>query len=93
LHLKILNYPNKGSLAPENFKLFKKVALHLKILNYPKKGSLASENYIISSYILVNHHLLVAMGAKHCCTLTEVFLTLTEVFPCFYLSCKANSRI
>ena len=27
------------------------------------------------------------------CTLTEVLLTLTEVFPCFFLSCKANARI
>jgi hypothetical protein len=27
------------------------------------------------------------------CTLTEVFLTLTEVFPCFFLSCKANDRV
>jgi len=26
-------------------------------------------------------------------TLTEVFLTLTEVFPCFFLSCKANARV
>jgi len=25
--------------------------------------------------------------------LTEGFLTLTEVFPCFFLSCKANARI
>jgi magnesium-transporting ATPase (P-type) len=25
--------------------------------------------------------------------LTEVFLTLTEVFPCFFLSCKANARL
>jgi hypothetical protein len=26
--------------------------------------------------------------------MTEVFLTLTEVFsPCFFLSCKANARI
>ena len=25
--------------------------------------------------------------------MTEVFLTLTEVFPCFFLSCKANSRV
>jgi len=25
--------------------------------------------------------------------LTEVFLTLTEVFPCFFLSCKANARV
>jgi len=24
--------------------------------------------------------------------LTEVFLTLAEVFPCFFLSCKANAR-
>ena len=24
--------------------------------------------------------------------MTEVFLTLTEVFPCFLLSCKANAR-
>jgi len=24
--------------------------------------------------------------------LTEVSLTLTEVFPCFFLSCKANAR-
>ena len=27
------------------------------------------------------------------CTLTEVFLNLTEVFPCLYFSCKANTRI
>ena len=26
-------------------------------------------------------------------TLTEVSLTLTEVFPCFFLSCKANARV
>ena len=26
-------------------------------------------------------------------SLTEVFLTLTEVFPCFFLSCKANARV
>jgi hypothetical protein len=26
------------------------------------------------------------------CTLNEVFLNLTEVFPCFFLSCKANAR-
>jgi len=25
--------------------------------------------------------------------LTEVFLTLTEVFPCFFLSCKANAKV
>jgi len=25
--------------------------------------------------------------------LTEVFLTLTEVFPCFFLCCKANARL
>jgi hypothetical protein len=24
---------------------------------------------------------------------TEVFLTLTEGFPCFFLSCKANARV
>ena len=26
-------------------------------------------------------------------TLTEVSLTLTGVFPCFFLSCKANARV
>ena len=26
-------------------------------------------------------------------TVTEVFLKLTEVFPCFFLSCKANARV
>jgi hypothetical protein len=25
--------------------------------------------------------------------LTEVFLTLTEVFPCIFLSCKENARV
>jgi hypothetical protein len=25
--------------------------------------------------------------------LTEVFLTLTKAFPCFFLICKANTRI
>ena len=33
------------------------------------------------------------MGVLVICTLTEVFLTLTEVFPCFFLSCKANARV
>jgi hypothetical protein len=28
-----------------------------------------------------------------CCTLTEVLLNLTEVFPCFFPSCKANARV
>ena len=27
------------------------------------------------------------------CTLTEVFLTLTEVFACSFLRCKANARV
>ena len=27
------------------------------------------------------------------CTLTEVLLNLTEVFPCFFLSCEANARV
>jgi uncharacterized membrane protein len=26
-------------------------------------------------------------------TLTEVFLAPTEVFPCFFLSCKANTKV
>jgi len=26
-------------------------------------------------------------------TLTEVFLNLTEVLPCFFLSCKANAQV
>jgi len=26
-------------------------------------------------------------------TVTEVFLKLTEVFPCFFLSCKTNARV
>jgi hypothetical protein len=25
--------------------------------------------------------------------LTVVFLTLTEIFPCFFLTCKANARV
>jgi len=25
--------------------------------------------------------------------LSEVFLTMTEIFPCFFLSCKANARV
>jgi hypothetical protein len=35
------------------------------------------------------------MGVLVICILylTEVFLTLTEVFPCFFLTCKANSRV
>ena len=33
------------------------------------------------------------MGVLVICTLTEVFLTLTEVFPCFFLSCRANARV
>ena len=37
------------------------------------------------------------LGFLYCdwgsCTVTEVLLTLTEVFPCFFLSCKANARV
>jgi hypothetical protein len=25
--------------------------------------------------------------------MTEVFLTVNKVFPCFFLSCKANARV
>jgi len=28
-----------------------------------------------------------------CILYSEVFLALTEVFPCFFLSCKANARV
>jgi hypothetical protein len=28
-----------------------------------------------------------------CILYSEVFLNLTEVFPCFFLSCKANARV
>jgi hypothetical protein len=28
-----------------------------------------------------------------CIPYSEVFLNLTEVFPCFFLSCKANARV
>ena len=30
---------------------------------------------------------------SHALNLTEVFLTVTEVFLCFFLSCKANARV
>jgi len=33
------------------------------------------------------------MNAVHNITLIEVFFTLIEVFPCFFLSCKANARV
>jgi hypothetical protein len=33
------------------------------------------------------------VGVLVICTMTEVFLTLTEVFPYFFLSCKANARV
>ena len=34
------------------------------------------------------------MGVLVICILySETFLTLTEVFPCFFLSCKANARV
>jgi hypothetical protein len=35
----------------------------------------------------------VGVLVKVYCTLTEVFLTLSEVFPYFFLSCKANARV
>jgi hypothetical protein len=37
----------------------------------------------------------VCVGVLVVCILysTEVFLNLTEVFPCFLFSCKANSRV
>jgi len=28
-----------------------------------------------------------------CILYSEFFLTLTEVFPCFFLCCKANARV
>ena len=33
------------------------------------------------------------MGVLVICTLTEVFLTLTEVFVRYFLICKANARV
>jgi len=33
------------------------------------------------------------MAEYHFLLLYFVFLTLTEVFPCFFLSCKANARL
>ena len=34
------------------------------------------------------------MGVLVICILySEVFLTLIEAFPCFFLSCKANARV
>jgi len=36
----------------------------------------------------------VCVGVLIICVLySEVFLNLTEVFPCFFLSCKANARV
>jgi hypothetical protein len=33
------------------------------------------------------------VGVLVICILTEVFLTLTDGFPCFFLSCRANARV
>jgi len=44
---------------------------------------LPHENYFWNIYTILTEVLL---------NPTEVFLTLTEVFPCFFLSCKANAR-
>jgi len=34
------------------------------------------------------------VGVLVICTMYfEVFLILTEIFPCFFLSCKANARV
>jgi hypothetical protein len=35
----------------------------------------------------------VVMGGCFGNMYSEVFLTLTEVFPCFFLSCKANAKL
>ena len=35
----------------------------------------------------------VCVGVLVICTLTEIFLNLTEVLPCFFLSCKANAWV
>jgi hypothetical protein len=36
----------------------------------------------------------VCVGVLVICILySEVFINLTEVFPCFFLSCKANARV
>jgi hypothetical protein len=42
--------------------------------------------------VLVNVHVYCTL-TDVLLNLTGVFLTLTEVFPCFFLSCKANSRV
>ena len=61
-------------------------------------GSRLGRNTVLTQFLAV--FLSPSMHTVYCiltegvyCTLTEVFLTLTEVFPYFFLSCKANSRV
>jgi len=41
----------------------------------------------------MHHHHHVWVFLVICMLYFEVFLNLTEVFPCFFLSCKANARV
>jgi hypothetical protein len=47
----------------------------------------------VSVGVLVNIQYISCTLAEVLINLTEVFLTLTEGFPCFFFSCKANARV
>jgi hypothetical protein len=52
--------------------------------------------YVQCWLILVKHCSSECSHLNFCCSsvvIFEVFLNLTEVFPCFFLSCKANARV
>jgi len=44
--------------------------------------------YTVYIYIYTHIYIYICI----CILYSEVFLTMTEVFPCFFLSCKANAR-
>ena len=68
--------------------------VHLNNLNAPVLNVLSSFfiKYGCNLCILLEE----AMYSYRCLCVVYVFLeaaTLTEVFPCFFLSCKANARV
>jgi len=48
---------------------------------------------IRKTYVKINFKSLLSFLNFRYTTLTEVFSTLNEGFPCFFLSCKANARV
>jgi len=94
-----LQPPVTSSLLGPNFLLRILFSVTVSLYSTPNMRNQVSQLYKITGKIIVVCAISV-IRYRHTsgevfliCTLTEVFLTLTEVFLCFFLSCRANTRV